>query len=92
MSADEVGGQAVLLAEGQELWHPGVLSGRRAADSKRCIHALDRFDGVTIELEVVFLLTVAEGFEIRFVPDFKKPAADLGQAIALDPVTNQLPD
>src|SRR6185437_11809658 len=52
----------------------------------------DRLHGISIKLEIIVLLTAAEGGEIGLVPDFEEPLADFGQAVALDPMRDKLAD
>jgi hypothetical protein len=92
MGAHEVGGDAVTVAEIQELGDPRVLGAGRSADAEPRVDPLDGLRGVAVELEVVGLRPRPEGVQVRLVPDLEVPLAHLRDPVPVHPVVNQLLD
>ena len=90
--ADEVHRKAVPLAVVEQLVDPRGHGRRRATDAERRVDGLNGLSSMAVELEVVALRPRPERREVGFVPDFEEPLAHLGDAVALDPVDDQLAD
>src|SRR5476651_699801 len=69
-----------------------AFAGRWPSHLQFTIDRFYRLGGVAIKLEIIVLFAATESVEIRLIPDFKEPLANFDQAIALDPVGDQLAD
>ena len=92
MSADEIARNVVALAEVDKLLDPLTLRCRWPTDLERRRNFFDRISGVSIKLEVFALTSAPKLFQIRLIPDFKKPLADFPFAVTIDPVRYQTLD
>ena len=92
MGGDEVRRRVVVRAEGDEIADPRIGRGRGPPDLQVRVDRFDRFGGGFIELEIVVLRPVAEGVQIRLVPDLEEPLPHLRQAVTLNPMRDELAD
>ena len=88
MAGDEIEGQLLFAAEGQEIAHPLLravaAADRRAADAHTGQRLLDGSGGDFIQAQVLRLVCILpEAGEVRLVPDLAGPCAHLVGAVAL---------
>ena len=84
MRADKITGDVVSFTEIDKLLDPFALCCRWSTNLERRRDAFDRFNGVSIELEVFALTSAPKLLQVGFVPDFKKPFGDFSLAVTID--------